>query len=300
MELTRVSVVDGNGVLLYDTLVKPHNKITDYNTRWSGITEATLQNVKTTLEDVQRKLLTIITKDTILVGHSLENDLAALKMFHDRVIDTSLLFPKNSPSSTTEFAHKHGLKHLAQKYLGKVIQDGAHDSIQDATTALELAVLKINRSKELAEIEASLRGSLFGELSKNGVLTAMADTTHFLAKHTPTVSLPCANDDEVCAKVGHELRTGTSQYVFAQLHGLKTAFDYEGQPTNGDSLEKLKHLSGHINTIHTALPPNTLFMVLTGSADYMPLKNRGGVGGTTIVDPVEKARRAVAFISITK
>ncbi len=61
--------------------------------RFSGITESDLTGVVTTLQDVQHKLLTIFNEDTILVGHSLESDLVALKLIHGRVVNTSIVFP---------------------------------------------------------------------------------------------------------------------------------------------------------------------------------------------------------------
>jgi RNA exonuclease len=79
-ELTRVSVVDMDLEVLYDKFVKPHNEITDYVTRYSGITEATLRHITTRLTDVQTDLRNLISAHTILVGHSLENDLIALKV----------------------------------------------------------------------------------------------------------------------------------------------------------------------------------------------------------------------------
>lgn len=78
--MCRVSVVDGDGKLLYDSFVKPKNKIVDYATVYSGITEQLLENVTTTLEDVQRKLAEIIDHNTVLVGHSLNCDLLVLKV----------------------------------------------------------------------------------------------------------------------------------------------------------------------------------------------------------------------------
>jgi RNA exonuclease 1 len=48
--------------------------------RYSGITEEQLRDVKVTLADVQAHLVTLMDADTILVGHSLENDLRALKV----------------------------------------------------------------------------------------------------------------------------------------------------------------------------------------------------------------------------
>lgn len=48
--------------------------------RYSGITKETLESVSTRLSDVQQYLTSIISQNTILIGHSLENDLNALKV----------------------------------------------------------------------------------------------------------------------------------------------------------------------------------------------------------------------------
>ena len=94
--MTRVSVVDEGLNTLYDEFVMPVNPIMDYNTRYlvlsnihvdiyvhifcrySGITAESLQGVTRRVKDVQQDLLKFIDSNTILVGHSLENDLQAL------------------------------------------------------------------------------------------------------------------------------------------------------------------------------------------------------------------------------
>lgn len=88
LELTRVSIVDESYNIFYDTLVKPENKITDYLTRFSGITSKMMRNIKTRLRDVQEDIRRLLPSDAILVGQSLGNDLHALKMMHPYVIDT--------------------------------------------------------------------------------------------------------------------------------------------------------------------------------------------------------------------
>lgn len=52
-----------------------------------------LENVDTRLRQVQAALLRVIGAGDVLVGHSLENDLKALKMVHLRCLDTALLYP---------------------------------------------------------------------------------------------------------------------------------------------------------------------------------------------------------------
>lgn len=116
-ELARVSIVDSKYHTLYDEYVLPQGQVIDYLTKYSGITKDHINAASKTLSQVQDDLLILINSEAILCGHSLENDLQALKLFHKRVADTALLFPHNSWSS------KNSLKALAQKFLKKSIQN---------------------------------------------------------------------------------------------------------------------------------------------------------------------------------
>lgn len=109
--------------------------------RWSGITPEALSKAVLTLAEVQSFLLSnLISPRTILLGHSLESDLKALKLRHPWCIDTAILFkhPKGPP-------YKPGLKYLAKTLLEKEIQtgEGGHDPEEDARTCLELLEMKL-------------------------------------------------------------------------------------------------------------------------------------------------------------
>lgn len=58
--------------------------------RFSGITESDLQDVKTTLLDVQAAFLTRFSDKTVLIGHSLESDFQALKVNHLKKVNIGL------------------------------------------------------------------------------------------------------------------------------------------------------------------------------------------------------------------
>ena len=83
-------------------------------------------------------LCNFIHSDTIIVGHSLENDFFALKIIHNKIIDSSLIYkPRNSMK-------KNKLQHLTSRHLNRTIQTDAtgHDSFEDAKAALDLVKLK--------------------------------------------------------------------------------------------------------------------------------------------------------------
>ncbi|CAB3397426.1 unnamed protein product [Caenorhabditis bovis] len=140
-ELTRISVVNEDGDILLDTLVMPKSRIVNYLTEWSGITPELMEGVTVTLKDVQAALRRILPPDAILVGHSLEHDLRALKMAHPYCIDASMLL--NYGGQRKE---RHSLKNLAELFLKEKIQMGyGHCSYEDAWAAMKLVKLKLDK-----------------------------------------------------------------------------------------------------------------------------------------------------------
>lgn len=139
METTKVTVVDTNRNIAYETHVKPSNPIVEYNEKFSGVNEEIMSVCTTTLEDVHGKLLDMFSDKSILVGHSLNADLKYLKLIHSNVIDTSLLYPHKNPQ------FKKALKTLAKEKLNRIIQDPnkCHNSSEDALACMDLLILKL-------------------------------------------------------------------------------------------------------------------------------------------------------------
>ena len=77
----------------------------------------------------------------------MENDLYSLKISHNLVIDTSVLYKHPRSGS-----HKTKLRVLAKKFLAREIQmsESGHDSIEDAKAAMDLALMKIKYGKRLS------------------------------------------------------------------------------------------------------------------------------------------------------
>ncbi|XP_063228438.1 uncharacterized protein LOC134534195 [Bacillus rossius redtenbacheri] len=143
LELTRISVVNEKLEVVYDTLVKPHNRITDYLTRYSGVTAKMLADVTVRLADVQQKLREILPPDAILVGQSLNMDLHTLKMMHPYIIDTSIIFNVSGCRSS-----KSKLAALAYKFLNRSIQTSrkGHSPVEDSCASMELVQKKLSES----------------------------------------------------------------------------------------------------------------------------------------------------------
>uniref|UniRef100_A0A0A9Z8B1 Exonuclease domain-containing protein n=1 Tax=Lygus hesperus TaxID=30085 RepID=A0A0A9Z8B1_LYGHE len=146
LELARLTVIDLNEDVVFDQVVSLSSPVLSYCTRFSGIDERKIREATYTFDDVRAWVLEHFFDKTILIGHSLENDLKALKLLHKTVIDTSVTFPhKFGPPN------RMSLKHLASSLLKINIQEdvGGHDSKEDAVTCLRLMKMKIKEDSKV-------------------------------------------------------------------------------------------------------------------------------------------------------
>lgn len=235
--LTRISLLKWDGSVAMDKLVKPDVPIKDYLTQWSGITPAMLENVTTTLSDIQKELLELITPRTILVGHSLNSDLNAMKITHPFIVDTGILFPhpRGPP-------YKQSLKWLAQKYLHREVQKGSsgHDSVEDSKTCLDLVKQKCEKGPKWGSGDTNAE-SIFKRLGRtprpkaNETRTgAVIDWGEPQRGHGGQAQLSkgCKTDDEVVEAIDDALKglleakdgtAGKVDFIWARLRELELA-----------------------------------------------------------------------------
>lgn len=150
--LARVSVVDFHGRQVYDSYVRPKERVTDWRTHVSGIAPKHMHGART-FEEVQVQVAELM-KGRILVGHDIRHDLQALLLEHPaKLIRDTARF-----SGFRKYGHgpKPALRVLAKEILNVEIQTGQHSSIEDA----RVAMLLFRRHKPAFDVE---HANKFGE-----------------------------------------------------------------------------------------------------------------------------------------
>jgi RNA exonuclease 1 len=232
------------------------------------MTEERLRHTTTRLSTIQNSLIQIIDSDTILVGHSLECDLQALKLAHPHVIDTSVIY-----QHTRGPPYKPSLKWLAQKWLNRRIQDNreGHDSAEDARACVDLLRLKLQRGLNFGMFNIDVE-SLFARLKRRGIESAVIQNTakNVFYGDRVRMSLQVESDEEVIERVLEALQTDHG-FVWGRLTDLETATKWKVNESSHvpatELAPALTQFDEGIKRLWDALPPCTALMVLSGSGD---------------------------------
>ena len=138
-QLARVSIVNADGLPIYDKYVRPTEPIVDYRTDVSGIRPGNLTNGEH-FQTVQQEVHKLLA-DKIVVGHAVHNDFKVLGLTHPARLTRDTAKYKPLREMADQIQKMPSLKHLATHLLGVQIQQGEHDSITDAKMALRIYLL---------------------------------------------------------------------------------------------------------------------------------------------------------------
>jgi DNA polymerase III epsilon subunit-like protein len=252
--LIRFSIVNGlnPSEVLFDQLVKPLYPISDSRAHIHGIPEESLEGITFTLRHAQAALMQICSDHTIIVGHSVHNDLKALRVVHRNCIDTSYLYSvENEPGASPS------MRDVSEHILGTKLPD-LHDSVLDARAANQAAMfLLVQGCPETAPECPRTGGNGAGNLSSQLLahrLPLTCTTEHLLALILKYTRVLPENVSAVQGGApGDDTPKGKATITFSSKEHADLAFESIPGPNRPDKSNKaqkriyLKGSGGYIN-----------------------------------------------------
>ncbi|KAI9025043.1 hypothetical protein CLU79DRAFT_844850 [Phycomyces nitens] len=279
--LARVTLINEDGNVVLDEIVKPDEPVVDYLTQYSGITPEIMNSTNCSFTRAQKHIRKIVDHDVLLIGHSLDNDLKAMKLVHPYCADTSLLFDhyKGPP-------YRPGLKMLARTFLKRGIQEQnentiGHDSAEDARATLDLFKLKLERGPGFG-VYGKKTELIFDRLRKfdppkSGAILESADATNRLLGSTVgSEYVRCDTDKELVEKITEKIKT--RDFVLSKFRSLQSIDDTQEEEEvpnvipqafsdEHETASKLARFDLLFKELYENLPPSTVVVVMGGSGE---------------------------------
>jgi RNA exonuclease 1 len=230
--LCRISVVDvtTNEVLL-DTLVKPAWPVSDYRTWVNGIAAENLENVQFTLRHAQAFMLKLCSEETVIMGHALQNDLAAIRMIHHAVVDSAYLFPvKDQPNASIS------LKDLTKSVLS-IDMPKTHDSVNDTRMTMECLKYWLQKEGKVEPIVRAATPTYAAQLFVHRIPKNLCEESHLsrMFLHHTSIEPTTVETIEFAGEVGKThiiFKSGKhASLAFDSLEGI-------GHPDASGKLQK--------------------------------------------------------------
>jgi len=282
-EVARLSIVDDEGNLLLNEYFSPMGEVKDLRTQFSGIKSEDISNAKLTAADSYKCLQRFASKQTIIAGHSLENDLRALKVIHSRCIDTALMF-------NSEFiSHKKpSLTHLVGKYMKTQFRSNGHDSIEDAAAVAGL-------------IKVALRNNNINQIQSNRIPDLLFDllrTQSSISMFARTARVPYSEfSDSIIMKLTNtDYDTHTQVMETEQFSSGFNVIHYDAL-SNCEIMDDIESsicrmYQNYLQELKQKLPQNSIILV------YGPNGNFNRLKGPNKIPPGYDKNRVAEFMTV--
>lgn len=258
--VTRITLVKNDKTTVYDELVKPDEPITDYLTRYSGITKEMLDPVTKTLPEAQQDLLKLINSTDILVGHSLESDLNVLFIRHPLVVDTAICYGTSRGNTW-----KPALRTLTSQYLNREIQKGhdGHNSVEDAVACLDLLKLKLEHGLHYGnKVDTKSIADRLSTSSQGPKSTAVIDYQTKRWNATAANIVQVNSDEEVISQAIKQSSQRTN-FVWTRLLDIHRLRSLPEGPSEEELDSAFKRVDSQLSRLYSSLPANTALLIWT-------------------------------------
>ncbi|KAI8385602.1 hypothetical protein BD560DRAFT_452573 [Blakeslea trispora] len=280
--LARITLIDEDGSVLLDEMVKPDQPVIDYLTKYSGITPADLKTATCSLRRAQKHVRKFVNHDVILVGHGLENDLKALQVAHPYCVDTSLIYDHHKGPP-----YKPSLRFLARNYLKRQIQHRnetriGHDSAEDARATLDLFKLKLSNKVSFGKFmktELVMDRLLANRPSRTSAIIecSQSDQRSFGATHGDDYYRVDTNEALVETTLE---KIKEKNFLFARFQPVNTLTVAESgaivpsdvPADQTDRALRLQQMDQYLRQIYEGLEENTFLIVSGGVCDVPQYK----------------------------
>lgn len=282
--LARITLIDEDGSVLLDELVKPDQPIIDYLTRYSGITPARMKTATCSLRRAQKYVRKLVNHNVILVGHGLENDLKALQLAHPYCVDTSLLYDHHRGPP-----YKPSLRFLARSYLKRQIQVRnqdriGHDSNEDARATLDLFKLKLANKPSFGKFkqtELIMDRLLANRPSRSSAILESSKSDYRSFGSTESGEYHRVDTDEQLVDLTLE-KIPTTNFLFTRYQtadenlmrrelegGEAPSILPSAAKATSDRALRLQSMDSYIRRVYQGLPPNS-FLIISGGVCNVP------------------------------
>ncbi|OJJ02276.1 hypothetical protein ASPVEDRAFT_83785 [Aspergillus versicolor CBS 583.65] len=151
-EVAFFSAVDFfTGEVLIHKYVQPTKRVVHWRTRVSGITPMAMNEATRAgqalsgWKSAQQALWKYADTNTVLIGHSLNNDLRVLRIIHPRIVDSAILSSEAVFNLAPDVSLRRiwALKLITKEFLNRATQTGGrrgHDCLEDAYSARDVVI----------------------------------------------------------------------------------------------------------------------------------------------------------------